>query len=62
MEICRIGNHWYVPGWCYWENELSVEDGHIWVNVGFSTPLRCTPQTFQQTLAVSAFSYALKFN
>ena len=55
-------NHWYVKGWCYWEKELSKDEGgNVWINVGWQGPLLVT-QSLTKTLAVSAYTYAHRFN
>lgn len=57
-------NYWKIKGYCYWEKEISKDkDGKIWINVGWHLPL-CTneEQTIKKLLAVSAYSYASKFN
>lgn len=67
MNICKIQNYWYLPGWCQWENELSLDKGRfgdeiLWINVEFHQPFSCNKHTFQKTLAFSAYNYASKFN
>ena len=57
-------NYWKIKGYCYWEKEISKdEDGNIWINVGWHLPL-CTSKTYtiKKLLAVSAHTYASKFN
>lgn len=39
MKICKVKNHWKIKYFCYWENELTIEDEDtIWINIGFVCP------------------------
>lgn len=55
-------NHWEIKGFVYWENELSVNGVHCWINVGWHIPLYCHVSDIQKTLALSKYCYIQTFN
>lgn len=58
-------NHWRIPGYCYWEKEISKDkEGNVWINVGYHLPL-CDMKgeyTIRKLLSISALVYIDKFN
>jgi hypothetical protein len=62
--MIKLKNHWPAHCFVYRMNELHVNEktGEIWINVGWHLPLSCDKHTLKKTLAVSAWTYADKFN